>query len=271
MLCFITVIAKGQCDSIIGPIYTDTCIFYQLTPPVQINEVVTKCFSYTHSSTSGGVNLSFLIVNSFCGPISPYNYLDFELYDEGCDVLITSGQIVPNPINTAITPQQIDSGVVYTLCLTWRAKCTQFAICPLLYQSALPVTLLNFEAENKKNYVELKWSTATEVDNDYFVIQKSNDGEDFTTTTTKDGVGNSNIIQNYLYKDFTILNKITYYKLLQVDYDGKVTNLKTVAVKPSMYILKTPIKIINILGQEVDANYNGFKITLYNDGTATKN
>jgi hypothetical protein len=38
-----------------------------------------------------------------------------------------------------------------------------------------------------------------------------------------------------------------------------------------MYILKTPVKVINILGQEVDANYNGFKITLYSYGTATKN
>jgi len=270
VLCFINVIAKGQCDSILGSIYSDTCIFYPLTPPVQINEVVTKCFSYTHDA-SGGINLSFLIVNSFCGPISPYNFLNFELYNSACDTVIASGQIVPNPVNTAITPQQIDSGVTYTLCLTWRAKCTQFAICPLFYQSALPVTLLNFKAENKKNYVELKWSTATEENNDYFVIQKSNNAEDFTTTTTVDGVGNSNIIQNYLYKDLTTLNKITYYKLLQVDYDGQVTNLKTVAVKPSMYILKTPIKVINILGQEVDANYNGFKITLYSDGTATKN
>jgi len=270
VLCFINIIAKGQCDSALGPIYSDTCIFYPLNPPIQINEVVTKCFDYTHT-ISGGVNLSFLIVNSFCGPISPYNYLNFEFYNNACDTLIASGQIVPNPSNVNITPQLIDSGVTYRICLTWRAKCTQFVICPLLYQTALPVTLLDFKAENKKNYVELKWSTATEENNDYFVIQKSKDAEDFTTMTTVKGAGNSNIIQNYLYKDLTTLNKITYYKLLQVDYDGRVTNLKTVAVKPSMYILKTPIKVINILGQEVDANYDGFKITLYSDGTATKN
>lgn len=270
LLCFINVIAKGQCDSTLGSIYSDTCIFYPLNPPVQINQIVTKCFSYTHN-TSGGVNLSFLIVNSFCGPISPYNYLNFEFYDEACGTLITSGQIVPNPINTIITPQLVDSGVVYIICLTWRAKCTQFAVCPLLYQSALPVTLLNFEAKNKENYVELKWSTATEENNDYFVIQKSDNVEDFTTVATIKGAGNSNVIQNYSYDDLDILNKITYYKLLQIDYDGSVANLKTVAVKPSMYILKTPIKVVNILGQEVDANYDGFKITLYSDGTATKN
>jgi hypothetical protein len=38
-----------------------------------------------------------------------------------------------------------------------------------------------------------------------------------------------------------------------------------------MYILKTPVRVVNILGQEVDANYNGFKIIIYSDGTATKN
>tara|TARA_B110000503_G_C7125794_1_gene404523 strand:- start:664 stop:1497 length:834 start_codon:yes stop_codon:yes gene_type:complete len=270
LLCFINVIAKGQCDSTLGPIYSDTCIFYSLNPPIQVNEIVTKCFIYTHNA-SGGINLSYLIVNSFCGPISPYNYLNFELYNDSCDTLIASGQIVPNPINVNITPQLIDSGVTYRICLTWKAKCTQFAICPLLYQTALPVTLLDFEAKNKRDYIELKWSTATEKDNDYFVIQKSDDAEDFTTITTIKGVGNSNIKQNYLYNDLTILNKITYYKLLQVDYNGQVTNLKTVAVKPSMYILKTPVKVINILGQEVDTNYNGFKIILYSDGTFKKN
>jgi hypothetical protein len=269
VLCFINIIAKGQCN-ILGPIYSDSCIFYPLNPPVQINQVVTKCFDYTHT-TSGGVNLSYLIVNSFCGPISPYNYLNFEFYNDSCDTMITSGQIVPTPVNAVITPQQIDSGVTYRICLTWRAKCTQFAVCPLLSQSPLPVTLLDFTAKDKKEYIELKWSTATEENNDYFAIQKSDDDEDFVTVTTIDGAGNSNIIQNYSYKDLTILNKITYYKLLQIDYDGQVTNLKTVAVKPSMYILKTPIKVVNILGQEVDANYDGFKITLYSDGTFKKN
>lgn len=270
VLCFINVIAKGQCNSTLGPIYSDTCIFYSLNPPIQVNEIVTKCFTYTHNA-SGGVNLSYLIVNSFCGPISPYNYLNFEFYNDSCDTLITSGQIIPNPTNAVITPQLIDSGITYIICLKWKAKCTQFAICPLLYQSALPVTLLDFKAENKKNYVELKWSTTSEENNNCFVIQKSDDAEDFITLVTIKGVGNSNIIQNYLYNDLTTLNKITYYKLLQVDYNGQVTNLKTVAVKPSMYILKTPIKVINVLGQEVDVNYNGFKITLYSDGTATKN
>jgi hypothetical protein len=269
VLCFINIIAKGQCN-VLGPIYSDSCIFYPLNPPAQVNQIVTRCFDYTHN-TSGGINLSFLIVNSFCGPISPYNYLNFEFYNDSCDTMITSGQIVPSPSNANITPQQIDSGVTYKLCLTWKAKCTQFAICPLLYQTALPVTLLDFKVKDKKEYIELKWSTASEENNDYFVIQKSDDAEDFTTITTVKGAGNSNIIQNYSYNDLDISNAIIYYKLLQIDYDGRVTNLKTVAVKPSMYILKMPVKVINILGQEVDVNYNGFKIILYNDGTATKN
>lgn len=270
LLCFINIIAKGQCDSTVGPIYSDTCIFYQLNPPIQVNEVVTKCFNYTHNS-QGGINLSYLIVNSFCGPISPYNYLNFELYNDSCDTLIASGQIVPNPSNTAITPQLIDSGVTYRLCLTWKAKCTQFAICPLFYQSALPVTLLSFEAVNKEDYVQLKWSTASEKDNDYFVIEKSDNDEDFTTLAVINGVGTSNIIQNYTYSDLATLNKVIYYRLLQIDYNGQITNLKTIAIKLHMSILKTPIKVMNVLGQEVDATYVGFKITLYSDGTYKKN
>ena len=267
---FINIIAKGQCDSTLGPIYSDTCIFYQLNPPIQVNEIVTKCFTYTHNAP-GGVNLSYLIVNSFCGPISPYNYLNFEFYNDSCDTLITSGQIIPNPTNAVITPQLIDSGITYIICLKWKAKCTQFAICPLLYQSALPVTLLDFKAENKKNYVELKWSTASEEDNDYFVIQKSDDAEDFITLAAIDGVGTSTILQNYSYSDITTLNKVTYYRLLQIDYNGQITNLKTITVKSYMSILKTPIKVMNVLGQEVDDTYVGFKITLYSDGTYKKN
>jgi len=274
LLCLITNISKSQalvpqCDSILGNVLTDTCVFYPLNPPVQINQVVTKCFNYYHN-TSGGVNLSYLIVNSFCGPISPYNYLNFELYNSSCDSLVVSGQIIPNPLNAVITPQLIDSGVNYTLCLTWRAKCTQFSICPLLYESALPVSLLNFDGKETDHSIKLEWSTATEENNDYFVLYKLGTNDTYYEITKIPGAGNSNIIKNYIYYDNN-KEKINYYKLTQVDYDGRVTELKVIAVKSTSFILNKPVKVLNILGQEVDENYDGFKINVYEDGTIKKN
>jgi hypothetical protein len=269
VLCFINTLAKSQCDSTLGPIYNDSCVFYPLNPPAQTNEIVTKCFNYTHT-ISGGVNLSFLIVNSFCGPISPYNYLDFELYNDSCDTLITSGQIIPNPINAVITPQLIDSGITYIICLTWKAKCTQFAICPLISQSALPVTLLEFKGKLINKNIELTWSTASEENNNYFIIYKSDNYDTFTEITRIQGSGTTNNIKTYTYLDTN--PKITnYYKLAQVDYDGTTVELKTIVIQSSIFIFKKLVKVINLLGQEVNQNYDGFKINIYEDGSATKN
>lgn len=101
----------------------------------------------------------------------------------------------------------------------------------------LPVEVINFEAiPNHQNQIELFWTTVSEQNNDYFVLQKSNDGINFETFATVDGAGISSRTINYFQLDNEPFNGINYYKLIQVDYDGHQRHVKTIAIhfKPDL-------------------------------------
>lgn len=85
----------------------------------------------------------------------------------------------------------------------------------------LPVTLLNFEVDCENGFTVLNWSTASEINNDYFVIEKSTDAINFFPIATVQGNGNSNTVLSYTYTDETPNYATTYYRLKQVDFDGK--------------------------------------------------
>lgn len=85
----------------------------------------------------------------------------------------------------------------------------------------LPVTFSEIKATTEKGAVNLNWSTALEINNDYFTIQKSNNGIDFTSIGKITGAGNSNNVNNYSFIDYTPFSGTSYYRIKQVDFDGK--------------------------------------------------
>ncbi len=87
----------------------------------------------------------------------------------------------------------------------------------------LPITLTYFNAEAVDEKVRLKWQTATEINNAYFVIERSKDGVNFEDLFEVNGGGNSNIPLNYTAWDEEPLPGTSYYRLKQVDYDGRET------------------------------------------------
>ncbi|WP_299820629.1 T9SS type A sorting domain-containing protein [uncultured Pontibacter sp.] len=95
----------------------------------------------------------------------------------------------------------------------------------------LPVTLISFTARVTKAGVVLDWATATEQNNDYFIIERSLDGRNFVQLNQVDGAGNSNSRINYTYLDATAPMGTVYYRLKQVDFDGKSDYSKMVAVE----------------------------------------
>ena len=84
----------------------------------------------------------------------------------------------------------------------------------------LPVELIEFEAVAKGKEVHLNWSTASELNNDYFEIYKSKDGSTFEKVDWIDGAGNSNTIIEYESIDQSPFTGWSYYKLVQTDFDG---------------------------------------------------
>ncbi len=97
--------------------------------------------------------------------------------------------------------------------------------------NALPVELVYFKAEVAGKQVDLDWATATEINNDYFTIEKSKDGKSFTELTTVNGQGNSMQLTKYTSVDYMPYNGVTYYRLKQTDTDGKFTYSKVVSVQ----------------------------------------
>ncbi len=89
----------------------------------------------------------------------------------------------------------------------------------------LPVELLDFHAECNNNHAELRWSTATETNNDYFSIEQSKDALEWENIATIAGSGNSGSIRRYYYFNEGENISDTYYRLSQTDYDGKSVTL----------------------------------------------
>ena len=95
---------------------------------------------------------------------------------------------------------------------------------------ALPIQLINFDGICSSNGVELFWSTATEKNNDYFLIEKSINGYDWISSIKIKGSGTSSTTKKYSFVDYTKNNELTYYRLSQVDYSGETTVYKAIDI-----------------------------------------
>jgi len=88
----------------------------------------------------------------------------------------------------------------------------------------LPVELTSFTAKATSNGVLLKWSTASEINNHGFEIERSEDGVEFITAAFVEGSGTSTESREYVYTDEVEYKggEILYYRLKQVDFDGSI-------------------------------------------------
>ena len=86
----------------------------------------------------------------------------------------------------------------------------------------LPIELIYFDAFPVDNtYVDISWGTATELNNDYFVLERSANGLSWMEIAQVNGAGNSNTELHYEYSDDAPLNGTSYYRLTQVDFDAE--------------------------------------------------
>ncbi|MEH0157248.1 hypothetical protein V6R21_24255 [Limibacter armeniacum] len=85
----------------------------------------------------------------------------------------------------------------------------------------LPVEMIFFSAKRQSSDVMLTWATASEVNNDYFEIQRSTDGKNFEIIGSVNGNGDSQARIDYEFIDTNAPKGTVYYRLKQVDYNGK--------------------------------------------------
>lgn len=94
----------------------------------------------------------------------------------------------------------------------------------------LPIELISFSAIKSGESVHLNWSTASELNNDYFTIERSSNGISYETIATISGAGNSSSILDYSFIDNNPINGMSYYRLTQTDYNGQFEIFSPVSI-----------------------------------------
>lgn len=94
----------------------------------------------------------------------------------------------------------------------------------------LPIELVGLTATCKDEGVLLEWSTASELNNAYFTVERSSDATDWEQVGTLDGAGDSEVMIEYAYLDDAPHAGFTYYRLKQTDLDGTFSHTGIVAV-----------------------------------------
>jgi Secretion system C-terminal sorting domain len=103
------------------------------------------------------------------------------------------------------------------------------AVVIMIQATPFPIELLDFRGYRKGEKHQLTWTTASELNSDYFELERSNDGKNWKKMGDRvKGAGNSNIVKNYESYDNTPLIGLNYYRLAQADLNGKITYSKAV-------------------------------------------
>jgi hypothetical protein len=95
----------------------------------------------------------------------------------------------------------------------------------------LPIELIHFNAIMNKDRVEISWATASEINNDYFIVEKSEDAMDWVEVIKVSGAGHSVSIIDYFEIDNEPLRGLSYYRLTQVDFDGEQETFNIIPVE----------------------------------------
>lgn len=138
-----------------------------------------------------------------------------------------------------------------------------FTLASTTSANPLPIELVEFVAIPLGDYVELQWSTLSELNNDYFTVERSADGIEFMEIGFLAGAGTTQERINYNYEDNSPLVGINYYRLKQTDFDKSISYSEIIKVDlqaPEQIILyPNPVNqsgIVNVNTKDTFAIFN---------------
>lgn len=112
------------------------------------------------------------------------------------------------------------------------------------FDSSLPIELLSFKASKGINKISLTWATASELNFDYFDVEKSSEGTNFYSIAKVKGNGTTHIRQDYSFNDEKPLSGKNYYRLKSVDFDGYTEYFNVIMIdfdgKKDFFIYPSP-------------------------------
>lgn len=132
---------------------------------------------------------------------------------------------------------------------------------PDISVNPLPVQLLSFGAERQARSVQIRWATATELNSARFEVQRSATGQDFRPIATIAAQGNSNTRHDYATFDYQPLPGTGYYRLHQLDLDGKEAYSAVVSVATPGEVRVYPNPVQTELRIEVAVTGAHYRVT----------
>jgi Secretion system C-terminal sorting domain len=138
------------------------------------------------------------------------------------------------------------NGTTHTKTVTNVSSFSPFTV---LTTATLPVSLTEFKAKAVSNRAILTWSTANEINNQGFDIERSLDGNQFDKIGFVKGNGNSNILLSYIFSDENF-TQTAFYRLKQIDFDGKIEYSRIVQLE------KTKTGTIKVYPNPITSNAN---------------
>lgn len=201
-------------------------------------------YQWQRSSDGGSnwVNITSATLDNTTG--APVTYAGF-----------TSTSLTITTANSAIT------GYRYRLVMTNASACTgtftSGAFNLTVNSCPLPIALTGFTGKQVGNAIELKWKTESEQENAYMEVQRSKDGINFLSLLPQvKGHGTTAEPRQYQWTDSQPFTGINYYRLKQVDYDGKFEYHTVIAV-PFNQQKTTDLTIYPTIAQEaIQINWN---------------
>lgn len=240
----------------------------QITNPLNKNTVINDDYTYSsETSLQTNQNGTVLTINS---PYTLTINTDIEVTNNGFQIIVNEGAtfIVNGDINfvgfngngnnrptldiegVAVIYGGVsgngvidtgDNGSIYIQDNPeeWESVANVLPVDPF------PIELLSFKVSKKSDKIMVEWSTAAEINNDFFNVERSIDGNSWETLTYINGAGNANYVINYSYTDKNPIEGVSYYRLKQTDYDGQYEYFAPAEVNFSSFVSNT--KIIKVL------------------------
>jgi hypothetical protein len=192
------------------------------------------------------------IVTDLCLPIDCYDFIMFDAFGDGMCCAYGVGSYSVTDAAGAV----LAAGGAFVFSETTPI------ICPILN-----IELSDFEITNiKDNQNKIEWIVSSQENNDYFLIERSDDLENWVTVGYVNGDGSTDELVHYELLDSDFRRVINYYRLSQVDFDGTFTVFDPKSINNSIQSVQL-IGRTNYLGQHVDDSYQGLVIEYYSDGT----
>lgn len=152
----------------------------------------------------------------------------------GCCTSFTSVSNCFNPGNVStgtVTATGLNIGQTYVLMVDgWAGAVCNFVFSGWTAVGILPIELINFSGKNEGDANKIDWTTATELNSDYYILEKSANGVDFINMINIVAAGNSVAPTHYQTFDMSPYKEISYYRLKQFDFNGSFEYSNIIAI-----------------------------------------